>query len=41
MPTERTFQIVFVAENHGTGIEPVSVPDKVVQYIGQQITVTP
>ena len=40
MLTGRTFQIVFVRENHGTGIEPASSPDKVVHYSGKQITVT-
>ena len=41
MLTQRTFQIVFVKENHGTGIEPTPVPDKVVQYSGKQTTVSP
>jgi alpha-D-xyloside xylohydrolase len=41
MLAQRTFQIVFVKEDHGTGIEPVTSPDKVVQYSGKQITVTP
>jgi len=41
MLTVRTFQIVFVRENHGTGIEPAAQADKVVQYAGKQITVTP
>jgi alpha-D-xyloside xylohydrolase len=41
MLTQRTFQLVFVGDNHGTGIEPTSVPDKVVQYSGKQIAVTP
>ena len=40
MLTERTFQIVFVGENHGTGIDPAS-PDKVVRYSGKQVTVIP
>jgi len=40
MLTERTFQIVFVGENHGIGIEAAS-PDKVVRYSGKQVTVTP
>jgi hypothetical protein len=30
-----------VAEQHGVGIEPTALPDKVVQYFGKQITVTP
>jgi alpha-D-xyloside xylohydrolase len=41
MPNQRTFQIVFVKENHGTGIQPESSPDKVVQYSGKQISVNP
>jgi alpha-D-xyloside xylohydrolase len=40
MLTERTFHIVFVGENHGTGIEPAS-PDKIVSYSGKQLTVAP
>ena len=41
MLSQRTFQIVFVGDNHGNGIEPVRSPDKVVRYSGKQITVTP
>jgi alpha-D-xyloside xylohydrolase len=41
MLTSRTFHVVFVAENHGVGIEPCPSADKVVQYIGKQITVSP
>jgi alpha-D-xyloside xylohydrolase len=41
MLAQRTFQIVFVGEDHGTGIEPERSPDKVVPYSGKQITVTP
>jgi alpha-D-xyloside xylohydrolase len=37
----RTFQVVFVDENHGVGITPSDRPDKVVEYAGKQITVTP
>jgi alpha-D-xyloside xylohydrolase len=37
----RTFRVVFVAENHGVGIAPSSHPDKVVEYSGKRITVTP
>ena len=41
MLASRTFQVVFVGENHGAGVEPERVPDKIVQYSGEQITVSP
>jgi alpha-D-xyloside xylohydrolase len=41
MLTSRTFHVVFVAEQHGVGIEPTAAADKVVQYSGKQVTVTP
>jgi alpha-D-xyloside xylohydrolase len=41
MLAERTFRIVFVAENHGVGIQPESKPDKIVHYSGKQISFTP
>ena len=37
----RTFRVVFVKENHGAGINPESDADKIVQYSGKRITVTP
>ena len=37
----RTLRIVFVRENHGVGIFPEDRPEKIVQYSGQKITVTP
>jgi alpha-D-xyloside xylohydrolase len=37
----RTFRVVFVGENHGSGIEPTAQADKIVQYSGAKITVTP
>jgi alpha-D-xyloside xylohydrolase len=37
----RTFRVVFVSENHGVGINPADEADKVVQYSGKQISVTP
>ena len=37
----RTFRVVFVGENHGVGIAPSDTPDKVVNYSGKQMTVTP
>jgi alpha-D-xyloside xylohydrolase len=36
---QRTFQIVIVGKNHGTGVEVTSNPDKVVSYSGEQQTV--
>jgi len=41
MLVERSFQIVFVGENHGVGVMPEGKPDKVVHYSGKQIIVTP
>lgn len=41
MLERRTFQIVYVKDNHGIGIGLEDRPDKVVQYSGEQITVAP
>ena len=41
MLASRTFQIVFVGENHGVGVEATDRPDKTVQYSGAAVTVTP
>ncbi len=41
MLEKRTFRIVFVRENHGVGVNAADMPDKVVEYSGQQTTVTP
>ena len=41
MPGSRTFRVVFVAENHGTGVAPSETPDRVVQYFGTRVAVTP
>jgi len=41
MLQSRTFQVVFVGENHGVGVEQTDRPDKTVQYSGAAITVTP
>lgn len=41
MLENRTFRIVMVGENHGIGINPADEPDKVVQYSGKQLAVTP
>jgi alpha-D-xyloside xylohydrolase len=35
----RTFEIVIVKKNHGTGVEVTGNPDKVVTYDGQQQTI--
>ncbi len=37
----RTFRVVFVRDNHGVGVNVADEADKVVQYSGKQITVTP
>jgi alpha-D-xyloside xylohydrolase len=41
MLESRSFRVVFVRENHGVGINSADEADKVVQYSGKQITVTP
>jgi len=41
MPQSHTFHVVFVGEGHGIGIAPTAEVDKVVQYSGKQILVTP
>jgi alpha-D-xyloside xylohydrolase len=41
MPQSHTFHIVFVGEGHGIGIPPTPQPDKVVEYTGHHLTVTP
>ncbi len=41
MLAHRTFHVVFVRENHGLGGELTASPDKIVQYSGVQVTVTP
>lgn len=40
MLENRTFQVVFVRENHGVGVNASDQPDKVVQYSGKQISVS-
>jgi alpha-D-xyloside xylohydrolase len=37
----RSFRIVFVGENHGTGVGPADKPDKIVEYSGSQKTIAP
>ncbi len=41
MLENRSFRVVFVSENHGVGVNPADEIDKVVQYSGKQVTVTP
>ena len=41
MLESRSFRVVFVSENHGVGVSPADEVDKVVQYSGKQVTVTP
>jgi hypothetical protein len=37
----RTFRVLFVDRNHGVDIAPSKTADKIVQYSGSRITVTP
>jgi alpha-D-xyloside xylohydrolase len=41
MPQSHTFRVVFVGEGHGIGIAPTAEADKIVQYSGTKVTVTP
>lgn len=41
MLQNRTFHVVFVGDNHGVGVSPADEADKVVQYSGNPVTVTP
>jgi len=41
MLQERTFRVVLVKENHGVGVNAADEANKVVQYSGKQISVTP
>jgi alpha-D-xyloside xylohydrolase len=40
MLANRSLRVVFVSEKHGVGIDP-SEADKIIQYSGKQIMVTP
>ena len=40
MPVERTFNIVFVKDNHGTGLDITTVPDTVIHYDGSPQIIT-
>ncbi len=41
MLARRTFRVIFVVDGHGVGVEPCEKADKVVQYTGKEIRVTP
>jgi alpha-D-xyloside xylohydrolase len=41
MLESRTFRVVFVGENHGTGIDITAQADKSVSYTGQAVSVKP
>jgi hypothetical protein len=41
MLATRSFRVVFVGEKHEVGVNPTDEPDKVVQYSGREIRVTP
>ena len=40
MPTSRTFNVVWVGSNHGSGLEVTATPDQVVTYDGSEVTVS-
>jgi len=40
MMASRTFNVVFVGDNHGAGVEVSATPDQVVKYDGSQAVVT-
>ncbi len=41
MPATRTFNIVWVGADHGTGLDVTATPDQVVEYDGSAVTVSP
>jgi len=41
MLANRTLRVVFVGLSHGVGVEPTAQADKIVQYSGTKVTVTP
>jgi alpha-D-xyloside xylohydrolase len=41
MPASRTFHVVFVGKNHGTGGDLTGKADRTVTYSGKQLTVVP
>lgn len=40
MLNTRTFNVVFVSNNHGVGVSPTKTPDHVVHYNGTAVTIT-
>jgi alpha-D-xyloside xylohydrolase len=40
MPASRTFNVVWVGPNHGSGLDVVATPDQVVEYDGSEATVS-
>jgi alpha-D-xyloside xylohydrolase len=40
MLEKRTFHVVFVGDGHGNGIDPTTTADKMVEYTGQQVSVS-
>jgi alpha-D-xyloside xylohydrolase len=40
MPTSRTFNVVWVGANHGTGVDVTATADQSVKYDGSEVTVT-
>jgi Domain of unknown function (DUF5110) len=41
MLRERTFNIVFVRDCHGSGVDPTDKPDQIVKYGGEAVRVKP
>ena len=39
MIEKRTFNVVFIGQDHGTGVEAAGTPDKVVQYEGKEVSI--
>jgi alpha-D-xyloside xylohydrolase len=39
MLERRTFHVVFVGKDHGTGLEPAAQADATIEYVGQPVTV--
>jgi hypothetical protein len=39
MLEHRTFNVVFVGKDHGTGVGPAGRPDATVEYAGEPVTV--
>jgi alpha-D-xyloside xylohydrolase len=40
MIERRTFNIVWVVDGHGIGVEPIAIVDKTLQYDGMELTIT-